>query len=230
MIGKVLRSGGSTGGLVRYLFGPGTHNEHLNPRIVASWDPHAALDKEKVIALLDATARAAHLTEAARGVYHLVLASAKADESSGLAADRTLSDEQWAGIAEDALSRAGLVGHADVGRNVRWVAVRHDEPGKEHVHVVATLATENGRRVNPRNDFYRVGEACRAAEQRFGLRETAARDRTSVSPPSRAEVERPSGPVGNRPGSRCGGMCVRQRPAREVRASSSTGCVPPVCW
>jgi len=26
-----------------------------------------------------------------------------------------------------------------------WVAVRHDVPGAEHVHIVATLATEAGR-------------------------------------------------------------------------------------
>jgi len=38
VIGKVLRSGGSTRGLVRYLFGAGERNEHQAPRLVASWD------------------------------------------------------------------------------------------------------------------------------------------------------------------------------------------------
>jgi len=43
VIGKVLR-GGSVGGLVRYLYGPGRANEHLDPRIVAGWRPPERLE------------------------------------------------------------------------------------------------------------------------------------------------------------------------------------------
>ena len=39
MIGKVLR-GGRPDGLIRYLYGPGRHEEHTDPHIVAAWrDP-----------------------------------------------------------------------------------------------------------------------------------------------------------------------------------------------
>lgn len=41
-----------------------------------------------------------------------------------------------------------------------------------------------------RNDFYRVREACLAAERRYGLRSTAPADRTSARRPSRAEAEK----------------------------------------
>ncbi len=37
MIGRVYR-GGDVGGLLRYLYGPGRHNEHENPHLVAAWD------------------------------------------------------------------------------------------------------------------------------------------------------------------------------------------------
>src|SRR5258708_18480664 len=40
------------------------------------------------------------------------------------------------------------------------------------------------------NDRYRVREACRAAEERYGLRRTAPGDRTAAPPPSRAESEK----------------------------------------
>jgi hypothetical protein len=39
------------------------------------------------------------------------------------------------------------------------------------------------------NDFYRVREACRAAERRLGLQETAPADRTAARRPTRAETE-----------------------------------------
>jgi hypothetical protein len=52
------------------------------------------------------------------------------------------------------------------------------------------LARQDGARPRFWNDYYRVGEACRAAEQRFGLRPTAPRDRTAGSRPTRAESEK----------------------------------------
>ncbi|HLM88362.1 MAG TPA: hypothetical protein VK284_04915, partial [Streptosporangiaceae bacterium] len=70
---------------------------------------------------------------------------------------------------------------------VRWVAIRH---GDDHVHIVAMLARQDGRR--PRLDFerLRVRAACRAAEERYGLERTAPGDRTAARRPSRAETEK----------------------------------------
>ena len=181
MIGKVLR-GGQVGGLVRCLYGPGRANEHLNPRIVAGWraperlepagSPSGGRDMRRLVRLLSEPAEAAGLGPKDRPVYHLVVASAKADAGRGLGADPALPDEVWAQIATDLMDRTGLALQAPAGQpardGVRWVAVRHDLPGAEHVHIVATLATESGRRVSPRNDFYRLGEGCRSAEQTYG--------------------------------------------------------------
>jgi len=66
------------------------------------------------------------------------------------------------------------------------VAVRHAD---DHVHVVATLARQDGRRVFPRNDFFRAGEACREVEAKYGLTVTAASDRTAAKRPTYAETQ-----------------------------------------
>jgi hypothetical protein len=83
------------------------------------------------------------------------------------------------------MDRTGLAGRDDE-LGVRWVAVRH---APDHVHIVATLARQDGRRPRIWNDFYRVREACRAAEKQLGLRETAPADRTAARRPTRAETE-----------------------------------------
>ena len=46
---------------------------------------------------------------------------------------------------------------------------------------------QDGSRPRTWNDFYRVREACQAAEERYGLRLTAPADRTAAKRPSRAE-------------------------------------------
>ena len=67
---------------------------------------------------------------------------------------------------------------------MRWIAVRHAD---NHVHVVATLARQDGKRVWPRNDFYRAREASLAVEARYGLTPTSPADRTGDRQTSRAE-------------------------------------------
>jgi hypothetical protein len=74
-----------------------------------------------------------------------------------------LSGSGQADIAGELMGRTQLASARDDG-GCRWVAVRHAE---DHVHLVATLARQDGRpAVLARNDFYRVGEACRAVEER----------------------------------------------------------------
>jgi hypothetical protein len=38
VISRVHRRGQRVGGLLRYLYGPGRKEEHINPRLVAAWD------------------------------------------------------------------------------------------------------------------------------------------------------------------------------------------------
>src|SRR6266516_2111271 len=83
------------------------------------------------------------------------------------------------------MHRTGLAPKGDKA-GVRWVAVRH---AGDHIHIVATLARQDGARPRFWNDFYRVREACRSAEEQLGLRATPPADRTAARRPSRAETE-----------------------------------------
>ena len=96
-----------------------------------------------------------------------------------------LSDAEWALVAARVMHRTGLAPDGD-DLGVRWVAVR---PAADHIHIVATLARQDGRRASTWNDYYRVREACQEAERRFGLRPTALADSTAARRPARAETE-----------------------------------------
>ena len=99
--------------------------------------------------------------------------------------DRMLSDEEWGEVAAAVMDRTGFARHDDES-GVRWVAVRH---APDHIHLVATLARQDGKRARTWNDFFRVREACRDVERRLGLQATAPADRTAAKQPSRAETE-----------------------------------------
>ena len=78
----------------------------------------------------------------------------------------------------------------------------------DHIHLVATLARQDGTRPKTWNDFYRVREACRDAEEEFGLRATAPADRTAARRPARAETEQAARRGwAEAPGSRCAAKC-----------------------
>ena len=187
MIGKVIR-GTRVGGLTRYLFGPGERNEHVDPRVVAGFRHPAALepglrpDGSRDVAALNGLlnlplAALPPGTGFDKPVWHCVLRAAPEDP--------VLSDDDWAAIAHAVMDHVGLAKHGD-DDGVRWAAVRHAD---DHVHIVATLARQDGRKPRVRNDFYRVREACNQVERQYGLRATAPADRTAAKRPSRAETE-----------------------------------------
>src|SRR5450759_2618739 len=167
--------GRSPYGLIRYLYGEGRRNEHTEPHLIASWDGDpAALEPAYVEELGAQTVSKLARTLAGpvagcdrapeRWVYHLVLRN---DE-----ADRRLSDEEWAQVCRSAMDATGIAPEGDAA-GCRWVAVRHAD---EHVHVVATLAREDGRPPRVWNDYRALAEVAHEFEDRFGLRSTAGRD------------------------------------------------------
>jgi hypothetical protein len=186
LIGKVLR-GTRVAGLIRYLYGPGRHEEHTDPRLVTGWRDPAELeplarvdgkrDFRRLHGLLDQPLAALGRRGFDKPVWHCVARAAPGDP--------VLSDAQWARTAEEIMHRTGLARSGD-DEAVRWVAVRH---APDHVHIVATLARQDGTRPRIWNDFYRVREACQAVERRYGLRVTAPGDRTAGRRPTRAENE-----------------------------------------
>jgi len=199
----VLPRGCGVRGLLYYLFteglagAKGLESDHSDARVIASWDgrPDTVQPGLGVSGKRDFTELADRLNEPVavlgyskqelrtiKPVYHLAIAAAK-DPETGAPLDRTLLDAEWADIAQEYLDRIGLARRED-DLGVRWVAVRH---AQDHVHLVATLARQDGRRPRLSNDHYRSMEASRFVEQKYGLVATAATGRTGPAKPSRGE-------------------------------------------
>ncbi len=178
--------------LIYYLFGPGRHQEHTDPHIVAGWRhpaelepplrPDGARDFRTLNGLLNQPHAAMGRRGYARPVWHCSVRAAPEDQM--------LSDDEWAQIAHDVMDRTGLSRYGEEDDGVRWVAVRHAD---DHVHIVAMLARQDRARPSVHNDRYRVRDACLAAERRYGLRSTAPADRTAPRYPSRGENEKAAG-------------------------------------
>lgn len=191
MIGKVCRRGTDTRRLLGYLFTEGQagerglDSEHADARVIAGYQPPGGLEPQRKVdgradvsrlaALLDAPVRAGGVGREAKPTYHLAISAAPTD--------RLLSDAEWAEVAGLYLDQLGLAKRGD-DQAVRWVAVRHAD---NHVHVVATLVRQDGRRIFPHHDFYRAREASLAVERRYGLTPTSAVDRTANPETTRAE-------------------------------------------
>jgi hypothetical protein len=67
---------------------------------------------------------------------------------------------------------------------VRWLAIRHAD---NHVHLVTTLARQDGRPAKAWNDYRRVQAACRHLEAHFGLKPTGP---ATVRYPRPAEIHK----------------------------------------
>lgn len=161
VIGKVLR-GTSAARLLYYLYGPGKAHEHTDPHLVAGFcdpvdleperRPDESRDFRRLAGLLNQPLAALAGPGYPQPVWHCSVRAAPED--------RMLSDQEWAQVAAAVMDRTGLAPAGD-DLGVRWVAVRH---GPDHVHIVATLARQDGTRPRIWNDFYRVREACQDAE------------------------------------------------------------------
>ena len=169
------------------MYGPGQANEHTDPHLVAGFgDPQelepdrradGSRDLRRLTGLLLQPLALDPFGGPEKPVWHCSVRAAPGD--------RVLSDAEWGQVAASVVERTGFAPEGD-DRAVRWVAVRH---AADHIHIVATLARQDGGRVKTWNDFFRVREACRAAERRLGLTATAPADRTAAKRASRAETE-----------------------------------------
>jgi hypothetical protein len=190
VIGRVLPRGKRVQGVLRYLYRTGKDSRHVNPRVVASWwhpidvEPPVTADGkrdfrplttllEQPLAIRD-TDRRPKLP-----VWHCVLRAAPGD--------RDLTDTEWREIVRELMDRLGLSERGREGEGVRWVAVCH---GDNHVHVVAVMARQDGRRAHVDREYIRVGQAARWAERTCKLHVTGRTDGTADRRPTRAEQEK----------------------------------------
>ena len=182
--------------LLWYLFGPGYHNEHTNQHVVAGYEDPVNLEPDrdeaervdvrplaaKLMAPVD-RARELGLRVPEAWVWHCSL-SLRADEGQ-------LPDETWRQIATDFVREMGFISADPAEDGCRWVAVRHglSVNGNDHVHIVVTLVTEEGRVPSVWQDKRRSQQAARRLERRYGLAEVAVRDAAYTRPGvSRGEI------------------------------------------
>ncbi|MFJ9216567.1 relaxase/mobilization nuclease domain-containing protein [Streptomyces sp. NPDC102383] len=183
MIPSVNSSGSRTIGLLSYLYGPGKHEEHTDPHLVTSFDgmspdpgrdPNATL--KDLQQLLDQPVMA--LARHARPARHVWHTSVRADPK-----DRTLTDEEWAGIARRIVAATSIdPGEGQPG--CRWAAVRHAD---DHIHIVATLVTEDGHRPDDYRSGTRAQAEARLIEKELGLHQVTPGDGTAAQRPTSAE-------------------------------------------
>lgn len=185
-------TGGDTGGLMRYLVGPGRANEHENPHVIAGsrdivrkwgdWETISVSQASEIATRLDAymhetgtfpTGKARRFNPAtgavewngeieANHVWHCSL-SLSPEEAA-------LGDEVWGRIASDFMSEMGFTG-SDGKAPCRWVAIHHGsaKSGGDHIHIAATIVREDGTKWSPWYDQRRAQKACNVLEHRYGL-------------------------------------------------------------
>jgi hypothetical protein len=189
VIAAIKRAGSNTRGLLAYLYGPGDHDEHLDPHIVAGFAmlgmPDPGRDENATL-----TELARHLDEPVRlrnsefgkkvtdHVWHCPVRAAPED--------RYLSDAEWGDIAQRIVEAAGIAPAGD-DLACRWIAVRHAD---DHIHILATTVREDGRRPKLHDSGIRVGDACREIEKDYGLRRLKKGDRTGARRPTQAEMHK----------------------------------------
>lgn len=189
MIAAIKPAGTNTRGLLAYLYGRGTHDEHFDPHIVAGFAmlgmPDPGRDENATL-----TELARYLDEPVSlrnsefgkpvtdHVWHCPVRAAPED--------RYLSDAEWGEIAQRIVQAAGIAPAGD-DLACRWIAVRHAD---DHIHILATTVREDGRRPGPHDSGIRVGDSCRAIEKDYGLRRLKKGDRTGARRPTQAEMHK----------------------------------------
>ncbi|MFE7954255.1 relaxase/mobilization nuclease domain-containing protein [Streptomyces sp. NPDC057413] len=182
MIPRIHQQGSNTLGLLHYLYGKGTHEEHIDPHLVASFDgmaPDPGRDPsvtkkdlqhllDQPLSLLDAGQRPG------KHVWHCSVRAAPDDP--------ILSDEQWGDIARRMVAATGI--DPGDGAGCRWAAVRHAD---DHIHIIATLVREDGRRPNHHRSGKRAQTECRLIEKELGLHQIAPGDGTAAKRATSAE-------------------------------------------
>ena len=219
MIPAVHPRGTNVGGLLRYLFGPGKREEHVNPRLVAAWDGAGPFTQLEPPARGDGRRDLRRLTELleqpvvsgwnppAKTVWHCSIRNHPTD--------RYLTDDQWAHIAGEVMAAVGLTPHGDPAA-VRWVAVRHSN---DHVHLVATLVRQDRRTAWAWKDKLHAQQACRDLEERYGLYRVAPPGAGSRTWPRPSELNK-AARLG-RTDRRGRPHASRDRLRREVRAAAT---------
>ncbi|MEU8927656.1 mobilization protein [Kitasatospora sp. NPDC048545] len=177
--------GSKTYGLLAYLYGPGKHDEHFDPHIVASWDGFApdpgrdpSANLKQLEQVLDLRVNQLGSWRPKKHVWHCPVS---ADPG-----DRILTDEEWAEVARRVVAAAGIAEPGDPD-GCRWIAVRHDP---RHIHIMATTVRGDLRGARLHGDAQRAQDECRRIEKDLGLKQLNPGDKTAAKRPTSAEAHK----------------------------------------
>ncbi|MFC8278066.1 hypothetical protein ACFUJR_37175 [Streptomyces sp. NPDC057271] len=158
-----LQRASDTVGLLAYLYGPGERRNHTSHRLIAG-DGHGA-----PIELLAEPGSLSYLARALDAPVERLGARAPVQPTwvCSVRSDPRrpdLTDSQWATVARSLVSAVGLAPDGDPDA-CRRIALRNQT---RQVHIVATVAREDGGLHNTYRDIFRVQTECRclAAELR----------------------------------------------------------------
>ncbi|MBE9500781.1 LLM class flavin-dependent oxidoreductase [Streptomyces sp. GKU 257-1] len=175
--------------MLYYLYGPGKKDEHRSPHLVAAWDDAIIPTRDPALSESATLPALARLLEApvefmdgqpmSHHVYHVPV---RLDPG-----DRELSDAEWNMVAREILDAVNVAPKGETERTCRWIAVRHAD---DHIHIVATLATEDGRKPELWKDKRAMQQRARELETRMGLRELRSGDKTAKKWPTQPELEK----------------------------------------
>jgi hypothetical protein len=182
--------GASGRALIRYLFGPGKANEHTDQRVITSGivmgvEEGRSLSPAEIVELgaaLDSANDVYRSNPAGGHIWHLSL--------SLPAADRRLTDDQWAEIAHKTMEDLGFEGKG--GEPAAWVAVGHGTStnGNQHIHIAASLVRGDGLGVNLWQSKRTLSWVCAELEHTYGLSVVEGREGRGMPGLSRTELER----------------------------------------
>jgi len=179
--------GGSMGGVVEYLAGPGNVNEHQNPTLIAASLGIATEAGFRTRKLDDRSMQhaLASALDAPRVMWSREVR--RRDKASGemkaahvwhcsltLAPGETLTEAEWSRVGWQFV-------HAMKLDSCEWALIKHGPTGRDsldHAHLVLSLVqTETGKPARVHNDFKRAQAACAKIVRHYGLIELAGQQR-----------------------------------------------------
>ncbi|MFD0366332.1 relaxase/mobilization nuclease domain-containing protein [Nocardia sp. GCM10030253] len=193
-------------GLLWYLAGPGRHNEHINPRVVAgdavtmavyagpidrkrAWELGKLLDSPRQTLLRGEPVLSTNHKQArafiAEGMDRSAAYEAATKDqntwhcSLALSADEgELADGKWQAIASDFMVEMGFIDRGDGAPDVRWTGVRHGVSvnGNDHIHIAMSVVRPDGSLADVYRDRPRAQAAAGALEHKYGLKVLASRE------------------------------------------------------
>lgn len=190
-----LQRASHTAGLLAFLYGPGERGNHTDPRLIAG-DGHGA-----PIEMLTQPDTLPYLAYALDAPVERLRARAP-EQPVWVCSVRSdprlpdLTDSQWAEVARRVVAAPGIAPDGDPDA-CRWIAVRNQA---RLVHVVATLAREDGGVHHAYRDAFRVQAECHRIATELGhltpaLRPTPHAQETHMPAPYITISTEPSGSV-----------------------------------